>query len=86
MDTNQLIIIAAVIVIVMYLIVGNKKDTTEKNTKGIDKYPYEKKYLLTRTEYSFYNKLQTICKEKEYIICPKVRLEDFIKVTTKKIK
>lgn len=91
MDTNQLIIIAVVIVVALYLVAGNKKNTTktkeniaaEENAKGIDKYPYEKKYLLTKTEYAFYSKLQAICNKMNYIICPKVRLEDFIKVTTK---
>lgn len=48
------------------------------------KYPYEAKFLLTKTEYAFFKELQEITDEKGYMICPKVRLEDFIYVTNRK--
>ena len=47
-------------------------------------FPYKRKYLLTKTEYKFYKELKTICDKKDIIICPKVRLEDFISVTSDK--
>ena len=46
-------------------------------------YPYRKKYLLTKAEYIFYKLLKSKCDERNMLICPKVRLEDFIQVTAK---
>lgn len=46
--------------------------------------PYEKKMLLTKAEYSFYLKLKEECDKNNLLICPKVRMEDFISVTDKK--
>lgn len=46
-------------------------------------FPYKAKYLLTKTEYGFFKQLQIICDAKNLLICPKVRLEDFIQVTDK---
>ena len=44
------------------------------------KYPYTKRNLLTKTEYYFYFVLAEAFPG--YVICPKVRLEDFVQVTT----
>lgn len=41
---------------------------------------YKKKNLLTKAEYSFWKVLYATCVEKELIICPKVRMEDFLSV------
>ena len=46
--------------------------------------PYKKRKLLTYTEYNFYKIMKKACDEKNLLICPKVRLEDFIDVTDKK--
>lgn len=46
-------------------------------------YPYEKKNLLTKTEYAFFKVLKDFCKEKDLLFCPKVRMEDFLNVTDK---
>ncbi|MBQ8519172.1 MAG: DUF2726 domain-containing protein [Agathobacter sp.] len=62
-----------------------------KKTKGketdtspvITDYPYEKKMLLTKTEYAFYKILKAECDNRDYLICPKVRMEDFLEVTCK---
>lgn len=54
------------------------KQESQKN------YPYEKKWLLTKTEYAFYNILKKKCDQRNIIICPKVRMEDFLNVTDKK--
>jgi len=42
---------------------------------------YRVKQLLTKSEYVFYGLLKTKCDESALLICPKVRLEDFIQVT-----
>lgn len=39
--------------------------------------------LLTKTEYGFWKCLKQKCDEKGFIICPKVRMEDFLSVTVK---
>lgn len=46
-------------------------------------YPYKKKNVLTPTEYQFYTVLKQKCDANNLVVCPKVRLEDFIDVTTK---
>ena len=47
--------------------------------------PLKDKYqacsLLTTTEYNFYTVLKELCDKENFLICPKVRLEDFINVT-----
>jgi hypothetical protein len=48
------------------------------------KYPYTSRYLLTKTEYAFYRLLKEKCDGYGFLICPKVRLEDFIAVTNTK--
>lgn len=55
----------------------------ESNWNGSDILPYEKKMLLTKTEYGFWKCLKQKCDEKGFIICPKVRMEDFLSVTVK---
>lgn len=57
----------------------NKKSITQ-----LTEYPYEKKMLLTKTEYAFYNILKRKCDENNLLICPKVRMEDFLNVTDRK--
>lgn len=47
------------------------------------KYPYAKKLLLTKTEYRFYKILKVKCDQKGILICPKVRMEDFLYVTAR---
>ena len=42
---------------------------------------YEVCSLLTTTEYNFYTTLKELCDKENFLICPKVRLEDFIYVT-----
>lgn len=41
-------------------------------------YPYISRYLLTKTEYQFYKKLRNYTDCRQILVCPKVRLEDFI--------
>ena len=84
------------IIILIVLIAINKYIDNINTKKKIDKlkrediidtsineYPYKSKYLLTKTEYKFFIELKEICTQYNYIICPKVRLEDFIDVKNK---
>lgn len=71
-----------IITIILFLIliyISNQKNKNPKNGK-LTTFPYKQKYLLTKTEYNFYKILKNICEQKNIIICPKVRLEDFIEV------
>ncbi len=43
--------------------------------------PYAPKMLLTKTEYAFYIVLKNLCDQNNLLICPKVRMEDFLTVT-----
>lgn len=56
------------------------------NLENTEYYPYKKKMLLSKAEYAFYNILKRKCDENNLLICPKVRMEDFIDVTDKKNK
>lgn len=47
---------------------------------------YEKKKLLSSAEYYFWLPLKNKCDENNFIICPKVRLEDFINVSNNDFK
>lgn len=47
---------------------------------------YKKKNLLTKTEYSFWMALNKACVENGFLVCPKVRLEDFVSVDLKEGK
>lgn len=45
--------------------------------------PYQKRMLLTKTEYAFYVVLMKECNKRKLLVCPKVRLEDIVYVTDK---
>lgn len=77
------IIILGIIYILIDKIKLNTKTKSEPEKK-LMQYPYRKKYLLTKAEYVFYRILKNKCDEKDILICPKVRLEDYIQVTAKK--
>lgn len=85
--------IALIIILIIVNSVLNNKTTKKKINKikkdaedsniNINNYPYKAKMLLTKTEYTFFKTLQKLLDNNKYIICPKVRLEDFIEVTNK---
>ena len=88
----EILLIVAVVVII-YLAYKNSKmatniakpedepkDAKNKDTLNLSN-KYKKKLLLTKTEYTFYGLLKKKCDEASLLICPKVRLEDFIDVT-----
>lgn len=78
-----LLSIFALYTICTQIIKTKKQDDKTISEPTISEYPYEKDFLLTKAEYAFYKALQPKCQEKNILICPKVRMEDFIKVTTK---
>lgn len=57
---------------------SNEKNRTKTD---IEYFPYKKKHLLTKAEYVFYQELLNYTKKYSIMICPKVRMEDFIDVT-----
>lgn len=83
------IILGVLILLVIFLVydkISNQKEPEKKEQpkpkerQSLDG-KYKSKLLLTKTEYSFYNILKQKCDEKNLLICPKVRLEDFIQTT-----
>ena len=78
MDIKSIIILVLLFILIAIIEQSIKKNKPEEN--NILEYPYKQKYLLTKNEYKFYKTLKTICDQKQIIICPKVRLEDFIEV------
>lgn len=72
------------------IIQEHKTEQIEKyetvNGERINYYPYKRKMLLTKTEYAFYNILKMKCDKNNLLICPKVRMEDFLEVTDKQNK
>lgn len=82
-------IVIIIVAVVIYFIAENqnarKRDNNENNIKTKDNkepdiYPYEKKNILTKAEYSFYMTIRPLCDMYNIIICPKVRLEDIAEV------
>ena len=86
------IIIIVLVILIVYMMMKNRNIKAKSNndiqeikeSKKIDYFPYKKKYILTKAEYAFYKILKAKCTEKNILICPKVRLEDFIEVTDNK--
>lgn len=85
------LLLIVIISILVYRITKNgaqdiryNDSSKQKSINQLTEYPYEKKMLLTKTEYVFYNILKRKCDENNLLICPKVRMEDFINVTDKK--
>lgn len=90
MNDSTIIIIAIIVIIIaaaLSFMTGNKtatkkanKETSDTPSKEPEAYPYEKKNILTKTEYSFYMTIKPLCDKYNIIICPKVRLEDITTV------
>lgn len=67
-------IIIVVIIIGIAVAISMKINNTQKQPKTI----YRKKYLLTKNEYSFYQKIKPIIQEKNLRVLCKIRLADLI--------
>ena len=70
-----------VIIILVFGIASQFLDQHKKTGKGtkIDyTQAYQKKYLLTKNEWSEYKKLRLYAEEKGWVICPKVRVLDLV--------
>lgn len=63
--------------------ISTQNQTLQNNIppQQIPTLPYQKKNLLTKTEYVFWLILKQQCDINGLLICPKVRMEDFINVT-----
>lgn len=81
MDIKTIIILLLIFALATAIEQLTKK--ADNDNIKINEYPYKQKYLLTKTEYKFYKTLKTICDKQQIIICPKVRLEDFVEVISK---
>ena len=80
-----LIVIIIVLLVVLSVKIFLKPDFADEpklqDKNEVVKYPYKQKMLLTKTEYTFYRVLKEECDKRQYLICPKVRMEDFLEVT-----
>ncbi len=95
-DTLMIITIPIAVIAIIYIFIKSNKNKNEyTGYQPINQYhqianvnsicslyssKYEKKQLLTITEQYFYNSIEPICKKNNIKICPKVRMEDFVKV------
>lgn len=78
MNSNTTIILFGAIAIAFLLVLSVLDAILPKNL------PYKKKHLLSKTEYAFWKILQNKANENGILICPKVRMEDFIEITSSK--
>ena len=77
------IIILIIFVCLLVLLYLNQKQKRTPQHEEISIYPYAQKHLLTRTEYNFYKSIREYADKNSLLICPKVRMEDFVQVTDK---
>ena len=83
---EQWILVALIVVGVLILeILRSTKPKSNRNNKQPKKYPYKRKYILTKNEYYFYKKLKAICDKNNLRILVKTRLADIIDVDKNQI-
>lgn len=70
---------------ILYSKLDPEKNKSDKNLNSntVNFNNYKSKKLLTKTEYKFFMEIKQICQDNLIMICPKVRLEDFIEVSVK---
>ncbi len=85
MDMILYLVIAALIVYIIYTQFFTQKtdDSPAEPKTSVQVYPYERKNLLSKTEYAFFKVLSDFCAKNDLLFCPKVRMEDFLSVTDK---
>lgn len=89
-----ILLIAIIIIVIIFANIKKKKQIkkqeVQKNTNDIQKqteeYPYKKRYLLTKREWSFYKELLKEIDQEKQVIIAKIRLADLIEVDTTKIE
>lgn len=76
-------IIILLICIALFILteVVKPNESGEQQTK--ERLPYDKKNILTKNEKALFRILNDKCKEKNIYVFPKVRMEDYIEVTSK---
>lgn len=84
---NIMIVFIAVILVMVieYLLVKKKNGRDEEDHDNYennyhDEYPFHSKYLLTKNEYYFYNKLKAVTEPLNLQILAKIRLADLIEI------
>lgn len=84
METKTIFTVLITVIICCLVSKMCNKIKSYKSKKRPRSYPYAQKYLLTKTEYNFYKILYEYAVENDLLICPKVRMEDFLRVTDRK--
>lgn len=79
------IVIFVLIVIILIEVLSQAKRNTKGKKGQPKKYPYKRKYILTKNEYYFYKKLKVICDKHNLRILVKTRLADIIDVDKNQI-
>lgn len=79
----NIIFLILIAVLLLLICIRKSKNSIEETKTEEAIYPYSKKHLLTKAEYAFYQVLKPECDKNHLLICPKVRMEDFISVTDK---
>lgn len=84
MKLSNIVIFALILIVIAQKTKSSKWDKTDENATSYNpKFGakvYQKKYLLTKTEYRFWIILNSYVKKYDLSICPKVRMEDFVQV------
>lgn len=77
-------IIPILIIIVVAIAIITSSSNNKKTDSTIDFKSYKKvTSILTDAELNFFNVLRLALQNSEFIICPKIRIADFVKVTNK---
>ncbi len=76
------IAVIAIIIIAVAVVITTSEDSKPSNNINFSNYK-KADSILTEAEFNFYNVLSLALHNSEYIICPKVRIADFVKVLGK---
>lgn len=81
MENLNILLLSIVFILILTFIIFTLISAAKEKKKEVYVHgKYQKHMILTKTEQTFFDVLYSKCKEKEILIFPKVRLEDFIKV------
>ncbi|OQB15892.1 MAG: hypothetical protein BWY15_00018 [Firmicutes bacterium ADurb.Bin193] len=76
-------ILGVLVIIALVLACFFKSQPSESEVKKDITYPYKRKFLFTKPEYSFYWKLKEYADKYGMIIFPKIRMADIVESTLK---